>query len=133
MSIEETKIAKGIWASNQFLASHDKQCRPQIVRPLGVELKWCSAHRMAECQSGGVKGLTRSNPLERLGEPPGASRDPAAAPATIRRVTNYGVAYVLQMDPDLVGSSGMQLEPEQVDHFESGHDSGIGPRRPPLR
>ena len=39
ISIEEKKIAKGVWASNQVFATYRKQCSPQIGRPFGVEFK----------------------------------------------------------------------------------------------
>jgi hypothetical protein len=82
---------------------------------------------MAECQSGGVEGLSRGRPVDELGGPPLHPGDPPAAPAGIDRITHHGVSHVLQVNPDLMGSPGMQLEPEEIDHIESGDDEGIGP------
>jgi 5-formaminoimidazole-4-carboxamide-1-beta-D-ribofuranosyl 5'-monophosphate synthetase len=47
ISIKEPKIAEGFRAGNQFFATRDAQCTPEILGPFGMELKWCSAHRMA--------------------------------------------------------------------------------------
>ncbi len=49
---------------NQFFATRNKKCIAEIGRPLGLELKWCSAHRMAECQSRGMKCLSGGGPLQ---------------------------------------------------------------------
>src|SRR3954469_21881176 len=114
ISIEETKIAKGVWTGNQFFATRCNKCRPQIVGPFGGELKWCSAHRMAECQSSGVQGLPRGGALNQLSQPPGGPRDPPASASAIHRIAQHGVPDMLQMDSDLVGSSGVQLELEQI-------------------
>ena len=130
ISIKETKIAKGVSTSNEFLATRYNQCIPEIGGPLGMELKWCSAHRMAECQSRRVQGLPRSGPLQLLGQASGGSRDSAAPPPPVHRIPDHRVPNVLQVNPDLVGSAGVELEPEQVGNLEAGHDEGVGPGRP---
>jgi hypothetical protein len=34
------------------------------------------------------------------------------------------------MHADLMGSTGVQLEPEELGHIEPGHEVGVGPGRP---
>ena len=77
-----------------------------------------------------MKGLARGHPVQHLGRAPASSRDPAAASTPIHRVPYHGVPNVLQMNPDLVGSAGMQLQPEQVYHIEAGNDARLGPGHP---
>ena len=80
-----------------------------------------------------MKRLARSRPLQQLGTPAGGSGDPSAAPTPVDRIPHDGVPQVLQMNPDLMGPPGVQLQPEQVDHLEPGNDRGVGPGRPALR
>jgi hypothetical protein len=40
---------------------------------------------------------------------------------------------MLQVDPDLVGSPGMQLDPEQIRYLEPSDHGGIGPGHSPKR
>ena len=127
ISIEEKKIAKGVGASNQLFATHCKKCRPQIRRPFGVEFKWFARRGMAECQSRRVQCLTGSRPLHRLGGLSSHARDAPAPPARVYRIAHQGVADVLEVDPDLVGPPGVELEPEQVGDTEATHDEGVGP------
>jgi hypothetical protein len=76
---------------------------------------------MAECQSGGVKGLSRGGTLQQFRLPPLTARDPATSSSSVHRISNDRVAQVGQMDPDLMGSTGMQLEPEELGNIEPGH------------
>ena len=92
-----------------------------------MELKWCSAHRMAECQSSGVKSLSRCTPLDGLGHPSRVARDPAAATSAVGGVTYNRMANVLKMHPYLVGSPGMQLESQEVDDLETRHHTRLRP------
>ena len=94
-----------------------------------MELKWCSAHRMAECQSGGVEGLARSGALQQLRRPAWGPRNPPAASAAIDRIAYDGVSNVLQMDPDLMGPAGVKLEAEQIHDVEARDHGRVGPRR----
>ena len=131
ISIEEKKIAKGIRASNQVFATQRKQCRAQIGGPFGAEFEWFARGGVAECQSRRVQRLPGGGPLQRLGRPPRRPGDaPAPAPG-IHRVADDGVAHVLEVDPDLVGAPGVELEPEQVGHPEAADDEGVGPRGRP--
>jgi hypothetical protein len=82
---------------------------------------------MAECQSSSVKGLSRGDLLDPVGRPPLSSRDAPASTTAIHRVSHHRVSHVLQMDPYLVGATGVQLQPEEVDHGEPGHHRGLGP------
>src|SRR3954469_4392174 len=131
ISIEETKIAQGVWAGNQFFATRCNKCRAEIIGPFRGKLKWCSAHRMAECQSSRVKSLPGCRALHQLSPAPGGSRDSAASATAIHWVAQNRVPNMLQVDPDLVGTSGVQLEPEQVNYVEAGDHAGIRPSRPP--
>ena len=81
---------------------------------------------MAECQSGGVEGLPWRGLLQRFSRPALGSRDPPAATATVDRIPNHRVAQMAEMDPDLVSPSGVELQPEKVDHVKARHDRGIG-------
>jgi len=72
-----------------------------------------------------MKCLAGGGPLQRLRPPPGDPGDPPAATPGVDRVTHNRVPHVLQMDPDLVGPAGVQLQPEQVHHLESGHHRGV--------
>jgi len=83
---------------------------------------------MAECQSRGMQGLPRSYALDPLGFPTGWSRNPAAAASRIHRIAYDRVAHMLQMNPDLMGAPGMELEAEKVHHAKPGDHGGIGPR-----
>src|SRR6185295_14503292 len=112
ISIKETKIAQRLRQGNKFFATCYNQCISQIRRPLGTEIQWCSAHRVAECQSGSVKGLARRRPLQQFGPPPSHTGDPPAAAAGIDRVSDDGVPDMLQMHPDLMGPAGVKLQPE---------------------
>jgi hypothetical protein len=38
---------------------------------------------------------------------------------------------MLEMNPDLMGSTAVQLHPEQVDHIEAGYNAGVGSSQPP--
>jgi hypothetical protein len=87
---------------------------------------------MAECQSRGMEGLPRGYALDSLGFPTGWSGNPAAAASRIHRITNDGVTHMFQMNPDLMGAPGMELEAEKVHDAKSGDHAGIGPRCPPL-
>jgi len=97
-----------------------------------MELKWCSANRMAECQSRGMEGLPRGYALDSLGFPAGWSGNPAAAAPCVHRIADDRVAHMLQMNTDLMGAPGMELEAEKVHDAKSRDNAGIGPRCPPL-
>ncbi len=91
-----------------------------------MKIQWCSAHRVAECQSRGMKGLARGDPLQGLGPPASDPGDPSAASPGVDRVTHDRVPHVLQMHSDLMGAAGMELQPKQVDHVEPGHHRSVG-------
>ena len=74
-----------------------------------MELKWCSAHRMAECQSSCVEGLPWSRTSDEVGSTSVRPRDPAAPTPGIYRVAHDWVTQMLQVNPNLVGSAGVQL------------------------
>jgi hypothetical protein len=88
---------------------------------------------MAECQSRGMEGLSGSRPLEELGRSALGPRDPPAAASAIDRITDHRVSHVLQVNPNLVGTPGVQLQPEKIDDVEPGSHKGIGPGRAPPR
>ncbi|HKP50484.1 MAG TPA: hypothetical protein VJU17_10745, partial [Gemmatimonadales bacterium] len=69
---------------------------------------------MAECQSSGVESLPGSYSLQQIGASALDPGDPAAAAASVHRVSHYRVSHVLQVDPDLVGPAGVQLQAEQI-------------------
>jgi hypothetical protein len=81
---------------------------------------------VAECQSGGVEGLSRRGLFQQLRRPALGSGDPAAAAATVDRISDYWVAHVAKMDPNLVSPSGVELQPEKIDHVKPRHHRGIG-------
>jgi hypothetical protein len=110
ISIKETKIAKRLRTGNQIFATRCKECRPQILGPLGEELEWCSAYRVAECQSGGVESLPRSRLLDQLRLTALGPGNPPAPATPVHRIPYDWVADVSQVDPDLMSASGMQLE-----------------------
>ena len=93
-----------------------------------MELNWCSAHRMAECQSRGMEGLPRRDALELFGDPSGSPRNPTAATPAVHRIAHNRVTDVLQVHPDLVGPAGVKLNPEQIGHPEPGYDEGVRAR-----
>ena len=97
-----------------------------------MKLKWCSAHRMAECQSGSVEGLSWRSPSDEVGSTTVRTGDPAAPTTAIYRVAHDWVAHMLQVNPDLVGSAGVQLQAQQVDALESRHHRRLGPGGPAL-
>jgi hypothetical protein len=81
---------------------------------------------MAECQSSGVESLSRRNLFQQFSRPALGSGDPAAPPATVDRISHHGMAQVGQMDPDLVGPTAMEFQPEKLDYIEPRHHRGIG-------
>lgn len=98
-----------------------------------MELKWCSAHRMAECQSRGMEGLARGGSFQQLRPAPGRAGDAAAPPAGVDRIAHDRVADVLEVDSDLMGPAGVQLQAQQVHHIEPGDHGGIGAGGPAPR
>ena len=88
---------------------------------------------MAECQSGGVQGLTGSGSGDSVGSTPVRTGDPPAAAAAVDRVAHDRMADVLQMKSDLMSPAGMQLEPQELDGVEPRHDPGIGSSGTPSR
>jgi hypothetical protein len=76
---------------------------------------------MAECQSGGVEGLSRRGLFQQLSRPALGPGDPPAATPTVDRIADHRVAQVAKMDPDLVSPSGMKLQPEEFDHVKPRH------------
>ena len=129
ISIKETKIAEGLGLGNNFLATRDSKCSPEVRRPLALERKafslmgWRNA-RHAACRAcrGVASSRASASRTARAGDPP-------RAPAGIHRIAHNGMADVLQMDPDLVGAAGMQLQPEELGHDEPGNDRCVGPGR----
>jgi len=91
-----------------------------------VELNWCSAHRMAECQSGGVECLAWGGASNPLGCVTCGAADAPAPSAAVHWIAHDRVSYVLQMNPDLVSPAGVQLEPQEVDAFELRNHLGVG-------
>jgi hypothetical protein len=98
-----------------------------------MELKWCSAHRMAECQSRCMESLSGSSPSDQVGSASIRPRDPAAATPAIDRVAHDWVTHVLQVNPNLVGSAGVQLQTEQVHALESRHHGRLSLGGPAFR
>ena len=88
---------------------------------------------MAECQSGRVKRLTGGRALQRLRLPARRAGDPATAPAGVDRVADHRMAGMLEVDPDLMGPAGVELQPQEIHRPEAGGDKGVGPRRPARR
>jgi hypothetical protein len=85
---------------------------------------------MAECQSRGVEGLARGGTLQQLRLPPLRARDPTTSSSPIDWIPDDRVAQMSQMDPDLMGSTGMQLEPKELGNIKPGHERGIRPGSP---
>ncbi len=81
---------------------------------------------MAECQSSRVEGLARRRLLEQHGGLSARPGDPPASTTGIHWITYDWVAHVLQVDPNLVGSARVQLEPQKVDYLEACHHSRVG-------
>ncbi|MEA2713161.1 MAG: hypothetical protein QOK27_1122 [Gemmatimonadales bacterium] len=77
-----------------------------------------------------MKGLAGGDPVQHLGRASRFSGNPPASSASVHRITHHWMPNVLQMDPDLVGSARMQLQPEQVGHIKAGNDTGFGPGGP---
>jgi len=77
--------------------------------------------------------LPGSGALEHFGTPSSRTGDPPASSAGVRRVADQRVSDMLQVDPDLVGSPGMQLDPEQIRYLEPSDHGGIGPGHSPKR
>jgi len=88
---------------------------------------------MAECQSSRVEGLTGRGLRDALRCPPLSAGDPPTPSATVHRIPHDRVAHVLQMEPDLVGAPGLELQPKQVDHVKPSHYPGIGGGRSTAR
>jgi hypothetical protein len=70
--------------------------------------------------------LSRSGAAEQVGIPPLHAGNPPAPAAAVNRIAHYGVSHMLQMHSDLMGSAGVQLETQQIDHIESGNHEGVG-------
>ena len=79
-----------------------------------------------------MKCLTRGGSLQQLGPPPRSPGDPPAAAASVDGIAHNRVPQVLEMHPNLMGPAGVQLQPEQVYHLESGHYRSVGAGRTAL-
>jgi len=82
---------------------------------------------MAECQSGRVQRLPGSDSVEELSMAALRAGNPAAAASVVNRIADQRMPHMLQMDPDLMGSAGVQFQPEQIDHIEAGRHESVGP------
>ena len=82
---------------------------------------------MAECQSGRVQRLPESDSVEELSLAALRTGNSTAPASAVNRIADHRVSHMLQMDPDLMGSAGVQFQPEQIDHIEAGRHKGVGP------
>ena len=82
---------------------------------------------MAECQSGRVQRLPGSDSVEELSMAALRAGNPAAAASVVNRIADHRMPHMLQMDPDLMGSAGVQFQPEQIDHLEASRHESVGP------
>jgi hypothetical protein len=126
ISIEEKKIAKGVGASNQVFVTRYNQCITQIGRPLRSKFEQRPRRRVAECQNRGVKSLPRRGPLKVLGLPTKGAGDPPASPPGVYRISDDGMSDVLQMHPNLMGTTAVQIETKQIRDAESSDHPGVG-------
>ena len=85
---------------------------------------------MAECQSRCVEGLSGSSTSDEVGATSVRAGDPAAPTPAVYRVPHDGVSHMLQVNPDLMGPAGVQLQSEQVHALESRHHRRFGPGGP---
>jgi len=79
-----------------------------------------------------MEGLSGSSASDQIGRTSICAGDPAASTSTVDRIAHDRVTDMLQVNPKLVGSAGLELQPEQVDALEPCHHRGLGPGRPAL-
>ncbi len=111
--------------SNQVFATHDTECIPEIGGPLGPEFEGGSRCRVAECQNRGMERLPWCTSLELFGLAAERARDPSAPTPGVDRVADDRMSDVLQVHPDLVGATAVQIEPKQVGDGESSDHSRV--------
>jgi hypothetical protein len=68
-----------------------------------------------------MQRLARRRLLQQDGGLSRDAGDPAAAAPRVHRIADHRVANMLQMDANLVGTAGVQLQPEKVDDLEACH------------
>ena len=82
---------------------------------------------MAECQSGRVQRLPGSAAAEEFSITALRTGNPTAPASAVDRIADHRVTHMLQVNSDLMGSAGVQLQPKQIDHIEAGYDESVGP------
>ena len=111
MSIEEQKIGEGVRAGNEVFPGGERERRPKIGGPLGPELERRACHGMAKRKPSGVERLPGGSPLQCVRRGAGRTGNAAASPTPVHGITHNWMPGVLEMNPNLVGPAGVQLEP----------------------
>jgi hypothetical protein len=111
MSIEEQKIGEGVRAGNEVYPGGDSEGGTEIGGPLGPELERRARHGMAKRKPSGVERLAGGSPLQRVRRGPGRTGNATASPTAIDGIAHNWMPGVLEMNPNLVGPTGVQLEP----------------------
>ena len=75
-----------------------------------------------------MERLTRRREPDQLSIATGRPRDPAAPASSVHPISHHRMPQVLQVYSDLVGTARMELEPDQIDYRESGHEYHVGSR-----
>jgi hypothetical protein len=73
-----------------------------------------------------MEGLSWSSPCNQVGTTPLRAGDPAAPAPAVYRVAHDRVTHMLQVNSNLVGSTGVKLQAEQVNALEPGHHGRLG-------
>jgi hypothetical protein len=131
MSIEEQKIRKGVRPGNEGFPGGDAERRSKIGGPLRSEFERDAGHGVAKRKPGSVERLPAGRPLQRVRRSPSRPRDATASSASVDGIAHHGVSGVLEMDPDLMGATGMELEAEEINGGKPGDHVRVGARRPP--
>ena len=86
----------------------------QVGRELRVELHLSPSYRMPEAKVGGMKKLAWDAAGQFARPAASIPGNSALPPRTIHRVTDHGMADVLQVDTDLVRAASLELRVQQV-------------------
>src|SRR5690349_4447251 len=121
---EETKILQGVALSKQSRVGGPLGERwNEVGGPLRAQHQPRAGHRMGQREQSRVQQLPGRERLDPLGSLARRRGHAAAAPGCVLAVADHGMAHVREMHADLVGATGLELHPHQIDVREARHDA----------
>lgn len=74
-----------------------------------------------------MEGLARGRGIDAFRQISARPGNPARPAPGIDRIAHDRVSNMLEVDPDLMGSAGVEIGPDEVCHAEPGQDAEVGP------